>query len=155
MRDLIAGVSGLVLAVSLSSCGEDPTAPVVTPLSCADGAAAGGYVSCSLELEQPAGFKVQLQSSDCEARGNTFVITAPVQDTLFTDGCYATVGEEIVHAGPFPVGTTISAEVIAPLLENPPALRVSGEYPEWTLRYEDGVDDDFDDLVMVLTAIPQ
>jgi hypothetical protein len=40
------------------------------------------------------------------------------------------------------------------VLSNPPQLRVSGAYPEWTLTYEDGVDQDFDDLVMTLTALP-
>ncbi len=58
------------------------------------------------------------------------------------------------HAGPFAAGTEISAEVIAPLLSNPPALRVEGSYPEWTIKYEDGDDDDFNDLIMTVTATP-
>jgi hypothetical protein len=47
-----------------------------------------------------------------------------------------------------------SAEVVAPLLKNPPQLRVSGSYPEWVLTYEDGVDQDFDDMVLTVTALP-
>jgi hypothetical protein len=31
---------------------------------------------------------------------------------------------------------------------------VSGSYPEWTLTYEDGADEDFDDMIMTLTALP-
>ena len=158
MRGLTAVAAGRVLVASLLGCGKDTTAPgesVITSLSCADGTAPGGFVGCTLKLEQPAGFKVRLVSSDCRAHGNVFRVTTPVQDTLVTDGCYATVGEEMLHAGPFPAGTSISAEVIAPLLTNPPSLRVSGEYPEWTLTYEDGDDTDYNDLVMVLTAIPQ
>ena len=158
MRGLTALVAGLALVTTLSACDKEPTAPsepVVTSLSCADGTTSGGFVACTLQLEQPAGYKVRLTSRDCRAHGNVFRITAPVQDTLLTDGCYETVGKQIIHSGPFPVGTSISAEVIAPLLDNPPALRVSGQYPEWTLTFEDGDDEDFNDLVMVLTAIPQ
>jgi hypothetical protein len=59
-----------------------------------------------------------------------------------------------VFSAPFPAGTEISAEVVAPLLQHPPQLRVSGNYPEWVLTFEDGVDGDFNDLVMTLTALP-
>ena len=130
------------------------TAPAVTSLSCVDGSAPGGFVSCTLRLEEEAGFKVVLNSTNCEAHGNLFRITAPVTGTLTDDGCYETVGKQVVFAAAFPAGTEISAEVVAPVLNNPPQLRVSGSYPEWVLTYEDGVDQDFDDLVMTLTALP-
>jgi PKD domain len=130
------------------------TNPVVSSLSCVDGSAPGGFVACTLRLEAEAGFKVVLNSVNCQAHGNLFRITAPVQGTLTSDGCYDQAGKEIVFAAAFPAGTDISAEVVAPLLDNPPQLRVSGSYPEWHLTYEDGVDQDFDDLVMTLTALP-
>lgn len=130
------------------------TLPAVTSLTCVDGSAPGGFVACTLRLEQEAGFKVVLNSTSCQAHGNLFRITAPVQQTLTEDGCYDQVGKEIVFAAAFPAGTEISAEVVAPLLANPPRLRVSGSYPEWILTYEDGVDDDFNDLIMTLTALP-
>ena len=126
----------------------------VTSLTCADGAAPGGFVACKLRLEEPSGFKVVLNSSNCEAHGNVFRITEPVADTLTVDGCYEAAGTEIRYDQHFPAGTEIAAEVIAPLLANPPALRVAGAYPEWTLSYEDGVDTDFDDLIMTVTALP-
>lgn len=128
--------------------------PAVTSLSCVDGSEPGTYVACTLSLEQEAGFKVVLNSTSCDAHGNTFRITAPVQQTLTTDGCYDQVGKQLTSAGAFPAGTEISAEVVAPLLQNPPQLRVSGSYPEWQLTFEDGVDQDFNDLVMTLTALP-
>jgi PKD repeat protein len=130
------------------------TQPAVTSLKCVDGSAPGGFVACTLRLEQEAGFRVVLNSSSCEAHGNLFRITAPVEQTLTTDGCYDQVGKQLTSAGAFPAGTEISAEVVAPLLKNPPELRVSGSYPEWVLTYEDGVDQDFDDLVITLTALP-
>ncbi|HYF38998.1 MAG TPA: PKD domain-containing protein [Gemmatimonadales bacterium] len=132
----------------------NPKAPVVTSLSCVDGTAPGGFVSCTLKLEQEAGFKVVLDSSSCEAHGNIFRTTAPISGTLTDDGCYEQNGKQLVFNGPFPAGTEIGAEVVAPRLANPPRLRVDGEYPVWTLTYEDGADSDFNDLKLTLTALP-
>jgi PKD repeat protein len=128
------------------------TQPATTRLSCINGS--GQVVDCTLTLEQEAGFKVVLNSTNCEAHGNIFRVTIPVQGTLTSDGCYAQPNTQLVYNTPFAAGTQISAEVVAPLLANPPALRVSGSYPEWVLTYEDGVDQDFDDMVMTLTALP-
>jgi PKD repeat protein len=130
------------------------TLPAVTSLSCVDASAPGGFVACTLRLEQEAGFKVVLTSSSCDAHGNLFRVTAPITGTLTTDGCYEQAGKQLVFSAPFSAGTEISAEVVAPQLQNPPQLRVSGNYPEWVLTFEDGVDQDFDDLVMTLTALP-
>ena len=130
------------------------TLPAVTSLSCVDGSAPGGFVACTLRLEQEAGFKVVLNGTSCQAHGNLFRITAPVTGTLTTDGCYEESGKQLVFAAAFPAGTEISAEMVAPVLNNPPQLRVSGSYPEWTLTYEDGMDQDFNDMVLTLTALP-
>jgi len=130
------------------------TLPAVTSLSCVDASAPGGFVACTLRLEQEAGFKVVLTSSSCDAHGNLFRVTAPIAGTLTTDGCYEQAGKQLVFSAPFPAGTEISAEVVAPVLQHPPQLRVSGNYPEWVLTFEDGVDGDFNDLVMTLTALP-
>lgn len=130
------------------------TPPVVGELTCEDGSAPGGFVTCSLILEAEAGFQVTLVRKGCGAHGNTFRITAPVVDTLTTDGCYETDGKQITIPGPFPANTEISAEIIAPQLAGPPRLLVTGEYPAWTLTYEDGGDDDFNDLIINLTAMP-
>ncbi len=56
----------------------DPKAPVVSLLQCVDPAHPGGFVKCTLKLEEEAGFKVVLNSSSCEAHGNIFRVTAPV-----------------------------------------------------------------------------
>jgi PKD domain len=139
---------------SFTTKNVDPKAPIVTSLSCVDGSAPGGFVSCTLKLEQEAGFKVVLNGSSCEAHGNIFRTTAPVGGTLTDDGCYEANGKQLVFSGPFAPGTEIGAEVVAPLLSNPPRLQVSGEYPVWTLTYEDGGDADFNDLQLTLTALP-
>ncbi len=139
---------------STSTKKVNPKNPVVTQLSCVDGSAPGGFVACTLKLEQEAGFKVVLNSSSCQAHGNVFRTTIPISGTLTDDGCYEQAGKQLTFAGPFPAGTEISAEVVAPLLANPPRLRVDGSYPVWTLTYEDGADADFDDMNLTLTALP-
>ena len=132
----------------------DPKNPIVTSLSCVDGSVAGGFVACTLKLDHEAGFKVMLTGSSCEAHGNVFRITAPLNVSLTDDGCYERAGKELVIGGPFAAGTEIGAEVVAPMLATPPRLRVDGSYPVWTLTYEDGYDTDFNDLQLTLTALP-
>jgi hypothetical protein len=132
----------------------NPKNPVVTSLTCVDGSAPGGFVACTLKLTVESGFKVVLDESSCDAHGNLFRFTAPVTDTLTADGCYEPAGKTLEFPGPFPAGTEISAEVVAPLLVNAPQLRVSGEFPTWTLTYEDGADADFNDMKLTLTALP-
>jgi PKD repeat protein len=141
-------------ATSSATKTVNPKAPVVSSLSCVDGSAPGGFVTCTLRLEQEAGFKVVLDASSCEAHGNIFRVTAPVSGTLTDDGCYETAGKQLIFAGPFAPGTEIGAEVVAPQLASPPRLRVDGAYPVWTLTYEDGADADFNDLELTLTALP-
>jgi PKD repeat protein len=132
----------------------NPKNPVVTSLTCVDGSAPGGFVACTLKLTVESGFKVVLDESSCDAHGNLFRITAPVTETLTSDGCYEQIGKTLEVPGPFPAGTEISAEMVAPLLVNAPQLRVSGDFPTWTLTYEDGADSDFNDMKLTLTALP-
>jgi PKD repeat protein len=139
---------------STTSKTVDPKAPAVTTLSCVDPSAPGGFVACTLRLEEAAGFKVVMNSSSCDAHGNVFRVTAPEAGILTSDGCYEQDGKELVFPGPFPAGTEISAEVVAAQLAHPPRLQVGGEYPEWRLTFEDGADEDFNDLEMTLTALP-
>jgi hypothetical protein len=131
------------------------TAPVVTSLTCADASHPGEFVTCTIDLtEAVSSFEVVLESTSCTAHGNIFRITSPVQGTLTTDGCYEADGKKLPFPGPFAAGTKIHAEVEAPLLQQAPRLHVAGEYPVWTLTFEDGEDADFNDLVMTLRALP-
>lgn len=132
----------------------DPKTPAVTTLSCVDPDAPGGFVACTLKLQAEANFRVVLNGSSCEAHGNVFRVIAPVQATLTSDGCYEQPGKTIDLTGPFAALTEINAEVVAPLLNNPPRLKVEGQYPSWHLTYEDGFDEDFNDLDITLTAVP-
>jgi PKD repeat protein len=124
-------------------------------------------VDCALVLDQAATVVVTLQTADCEAHGNTFVITAPAVDTLFTDGCFSPVSPAagssftLNNGEAYEAGTELSAEVLTGLAgaENP-QLRVTGTFETgWTLEFDDGFvgegEPDFNDLVIKVVATPQ
>jgi PKD repeat protein len=133
----------------------------------------GTDADCSLDLLQAATITATLVSADCQLEGNLFRITVPVVDTVFTDGCNETPlpKDFTVNDGqPFPAGE-IRAQVISggTSLQLPPAVRVSGTYPQWTLEFDDGArstppctspgtppgcEPDFNDLVIRITATP-
>ncbi|HEX3236145.1 MAG TPA: PKD domain-containing protein [Gemmatimonadales bacterium] len=122
-----------------------------------------GDVACTLGLDQAATVVVTLTSRDCEAHGNTFVITAPVVDTLFTDGCFADVNSPFTLNGgaAFPAGTQLDAEVLTGVAgAQNPKLRVTGTFADgWTLEFDDGFvgpgEPDFNDLVITVKATPE
>ncbi len=73
-------------------------------------------VACSLILDQASRVSVKLTGRSCTARNNAFRITAPVSETLFTDGCYnPAVGSSFQLNGGaiFPAGTALDAEVLS------------------------------------------
>jgi len=130
----------------------------------------GSTPDCSLELAADAKVTVTLVSSDCELSGNTFKVTitppggTPVEETLFTDGCHTPNGTsyQLQSDATFTTGTTIQAQVISggTTLELPPAIRVTGTFPNWTLEFDDGAqseppEPDFNDLVISIIATPQ
>jgi PKD repeat protein len=141
---------------------EFTVSPAAT-LQCESAPGTGEFASCALELLEDATVTVTLENRSCDAHGNTFRITAPLAETLFTDGCYAPeLGEafNLNEGAIFPAGTRLEAEVVSGATNQitAPSLRVTGAYPTWTLRFDDGVggagEPDFDDLVITVTADP-
>lgn len=145
--------------------GETGTASETFTVSPPAGLTCDG-ADCSLTLTEDASVTVTLTSADCEAVGNTFVILTPVLDTLFTDGCNTPVPGtpeatfQLDNGAVFTSGTEITAEVISglPDQDNPPTVRVLGDYPNWTLEFDDGRggegEPDFNDLIITVTANP-
>ena len=120
-------------------------------------------VACALVLDQASTVVVTLQTVSCQAHGNTFVVTAPTVETLFTDGCYSTPGTQFLlnNGDVYAAGTELSAEVQTGVAgaENP-QLRVTGTFEDgWTLEFDDGFigpnEPDFNDLVIKVVATPQ
>jgi hypothetical protein len=143
-----------VLVALGSSCKSDSTAPepIKSVLSCAQ--PNGQLIRCDLLLEQSGGFTITLTSRECRAIGNTLTLTKPIAQLLSADACSLPVGQNWSFPGPYPVGTPVSLEIISAKQPHPSSLVATGSYPSWTLTFEDGFDQDFNDLVLVLQAQP-
>jgi PKD repeat protein len=128
---------------------------------CDDGT--GDFVPCTLDITEEATVTITLTSRDCTAEGNQLDIVNPIQETVFTDGCSETVGMVYTINGgtAFAPGTPLEVQVTSGSndpLRGPPAIRVDGTYPTWTLNFDDGEDvsnplePDFNDLVLTVEA---
>lgn len=137
---------------------------VSPPATTANCGVSGG---CVLNLTQAASVTATIVSHDCNARGNQVVITAPVVQTMFADGCYDPIGVAVTvnNAGnKFAAGTNIEVAVLSGLsgttgLVFPPSIRVAGDFANgWTLTFDDGSggagEPDFNDLVILIKATP-
>jgi len=134
-------------------------APPATTLNC-------GSASCTLALAQASRVTATLVSHSCGARNNQVVITAPVTQTIFADGCFdATgVGVDVNGGSTFAAGTVLQVEVRSGTVSNSslaftPTIRVTGDFVNgWTLTFDDGFggpgEPDFNDLVILIKAGP-
>lgn len=119
------------------------------------GAAGPGLVglqaASAMILEAPGGFSVEVVDAECAAQGNTVTVTSPVSATVTTDGC-RDVGARVQFDGPFPAGTQVSLAFHSGYTGRPGAIQVSGQYPQWRVAFEDGFDNDFNDVVVSVRA---
>jgi hypothetical protein len=144
---------GLLLLFPLGCDGSTgPVELVVSTLECQ--VADDLYISCELTLDERSMLEIEFLDRKCGARGNTVRMLKPVEETLMTDGCYSPpLGSVWTFPGPFDPGTEVAMEFISPRLEFDPGMRVEGDYPLWTLFFEDGGDQDFYDIVLELRAV--
>ena len=133
----------------------------------------GQLVNCTLDVTTKATITLTMTTTDCEFTGNQLRIIAPVQQTVFLNGCNETEGTEYVITGPnpdgsFEAGTHIQAEFTQGAGDpddpekGPPAIRLDGAFPTWTINIDDGGaptapgEPDFNDIVLTAqaTAVP-
>jgi PKD repeat protein len=158
----------VVLTVTDDDGATDDVTKTVTPAPpaqtvCDNGS--GTFVECGLVLTNAASVVVTVTSRDCTADGNTLIITEPEDPdfVVFDDGCSLVPPQTFPLNGgaQYAAGTELRAQMISGS-DDPgriaPALQVTGEYPSWTLNFDDGEDPtgpgepDFDDIVMTVTA---
>jgi PKD repeat protein len=139
----------------------------VTPGGQTCGDVSGNSVSCPLTLTQKSTVTITLTTVACHAKGDGLAITSPIQQTVFGDGCHQTQGTvyQIKNGNPFDAGTDLVLKVTSGSTDPnriPPAVSLSGSYPTWTLKFDDGEDPtgpgepDFNDLILTVqaTAVP-
>jgi PKD repeat protein len=147
-------------ATATTSQGITVTPPA--PLQCSG-------VDCSLQVTQKAILTVTMTSRSCELAGNRFSITAPIQQTVFFNGCSQPVGAQYVLNGPnpdksFDATTQIEAQFTQGVgdPEDPargsPGIQLTGSFPSWTIKIDDGGnptapgEPDFNDIVLTVSA---
>lgn len=138
---------------------------VVPPASTLD--CEGGGASCILNLAQASTVTATIVSSSCYAVGNQVVITSPVVETVFSNGCIDPVGIAVpVNGGnAFTANTKLEVEVRSGVSGSPnlaftPSVRVTGDFTQgWTVTFDDGYggagEPDFNDLVILVKATPK
>jgi PKD repeat protein len=134
-------------------------APPATSLNCVGG-------NCVLNLTQASRVSAGLASHSCSAQGNRVVVTAPINQVLFPDGCVDPIGTVVTLNGGavFAANTKLEIAVISGTLQSAtlafsPAIRLTGDYANgWTLTFDDGYggpgEPDFNDLVIFIKATP-
>ena len=144
---------------SSSGTGTIVVSPPVSTSNCVSG-------NCSLVLSQASRVNVSLLDHSCSARSNTVVVTAPVTQTLFTNGCVDPLNTPVSIGGgtTFPAGTALQLSILSGTLPNSsvsltPAIRISGDATQgWTLTFDDGFggpgEPDFNDLVILVKPTP-
>ena len=134
-------------------------APPATSLNCVGG-------NCVLNLTQASRVSAGLFSHSCAAQGNQVLITAPIREVIFPDGCVAPVGAVVQISGGavFPANTQLKIDVVSGTVPStslafPPTIRLTGDFANgWTLTFDDGYggpgEPDFNDLVIFIKATP-
>ena len=155
VQPLLLPLLALSYGFTLAACAGPGDLPRVTSqLECDTG---GGQASlCTLTLTAPAGFKFNLTTGSCDALNTEIRLVSPVAETLTSDACREPVGTVWDYSTPInPAGTEVNLEIDSDQFASPPSLRVTGAYPAWTVRFEDGYDTDFDDVVLTVEAVPE
>jgi hypothetical protein len=157
MIPIRARSGALILAASIAGCstgdfatnpGDGP--PVVTEPTCTVNGVAG---PCTLPVQSDiSSFDITLTSSSCNATDDHLRVTQPVVKDLTSDACHENLGKKWSVNGPFPAGSAINVQIISTQLQRPPSLKAEGQFPNWTLTFEDGGDSDINDVVLAVTA---
>jgi hypothetical protein len=150
-----------VIALGCSSAEEIPRVDT-EPTECRN--SAGQTIDCDIALEEDGGFTITLISRSCEAFNNEILLDQPTvpNPVLTTNGCNEPIGTQwdFGTTTPFAAGTAINLVIVADEYANPPGLRVTdippsdGSLKSWRLQFEDGADQDFDDIVLELRQVP-
>jgi hypothetical protein len=138
------------------SAADEPDRVVTPPTDCRD--LAGNVVDCNLELPVEGGFRLTLDDTSCDASSNEVRVVEPVTETLLTNACSATLGQQwsfgLAPDEPYDAGTSLGLEIESDQVGTfPQGLRVTGDFPLWVAAFEDGFDTDFNDIVIIVEGI--
>lgn len=150
-------MAAIALALAAAACDNGPKNPVVTGL-CDEPGSTAECPEVPTTVDQ-AFFTITLESTSCTAKGTTIRVTDPVSEKLTGDGCYETSGKKWTvgsASSGFAAGTALNFSITSDETGSPPSFQLEGAYPDWQIKFEDGGDNDFNDVVLAVhvTEIP-
>jgi PKD repeat protein len=150
---------------------ETQTVSVSPPPPVAEGCTTSGTrVDCALDVTARSTIKLKLLAVSCDLRRQR--ITVPQGDQVFLNVCSRTAGDSTkIFGGPldeawiFEPGSQVRLRFSQGIPDEgepalpPPAARVTGSFPNWTINFEDGDnagaegEPDFTDVVLGVEAV--
>lgn len=159
-------IASCLLLGLAAACKKDPTnpgdnpppPPITVGMTCGTGTGTGTgtAIPCDIKLGNSAGFRVTLVSAECKATTTVVRVTKPTETTLTVDGCHQAAGSSwdfTVPPGTAPENNVAALEITAAAERNSAQLQVEGTASPWTIRFEDGYDTDFNDIVLRIDAL--
>ncbi|MGH7508383.1 MAG: PKD domain-containing protein [Gemmatimonadales bacterium] len=152
---------------------ETQTVTVSPPPPAAEGCiTSGSRVDCALDITARSTVKLKLLGLSCDLQGQRITIPPPIGDQVFLSVCTRTVGDSTkIYGGPtdsaivFEAGSQVrirfnqgTPDADEPAV-GPPAGRLEGTFPNWTISFEDGAnpggpgEPDFADVVLGVEAV--
>jgi len=143
---------------------------IIAPAASQDCTTSGTLVNCSLVMTARVTVKLTLTSRSCELIGNSLRATAPRDQAIFFNLCSRVVPSEYTLQDEAGLPLVLTAGTSLDLrfsqgLPGPsdpptgdPGIRITGSYPNWTLKIDDGGaagtqgEPDFNDAEVNVTA---
>lgn len=171
-RYAVAGSYSVTLTVTDIAGATGTTTQTVTvlPAPAVNCTTNGTVALCTLDITARSTVKLTLTSHDCELSGNRLSVVEPFRQNAFENICNRTVPIEYTvvagggAAAVFEAATQVhvqfnrgNADPEDPV-PGPPAARVEGTYPNWTLTVDDGGnptgqnEPDFNDVLVSIQA---
>jgi PKD repeat protein len=152
---------------------ETQTVAVSPPPPGAEACTTSGIrVDCALNITARSTIKLKLLGISCDLNGERVVIPPPSGDQVFLNVCARAVGDSTrIFGGPgdtafiYEAGSQATIRFVQGTPDRdepavgPPAARLEGTFPNWTINFEDGDnpgaagEPDFTDVVLGVEAV--
>jgi hypothetical protein len=149
-RRILLVFSALFFSACKGDNGTGPGEQTTTTLSCAGNG--GSSTSCTIPVAGASKVTIEVVSTACQAHGNILNVVTPTPRELSQDACYLRVGDKWELSGPFTGTASLNMSVTSQSFQFPPSLKVTGAAPTWQIVFEDGYDDDQNDVILRVTT---